>query len=497
MKTSKTLLIIILIISVMATACRSTSKNIESEEMDISKEGATKLGEVGANEVEEVEPIKATEGEPIIKSREKIEDSFLGNLSSPYVTAQAIGIYIRENIGYVSEDEADKMFQWLLIYQNQTKEDFMYVIEGEKYLKAFYNDMEGDFEKSKLDNIQDNFIKEDYTELIDSFLILEDQRDYLHIAINWNDLIEYSSYLSDDFRKIIEINKKVNYYEYDRYEFDVEGLSKDIMIIEEILKNKNSTFIQMEGNELYRSLLGKLLVGSQGRYINHYEEKNSKEYKSLMELKSKYPESRLEKIIQDIDLIEVGNIMDIVDIIDKNLQFGLKSDNHMGKKIVENDNGEYEIIEVSMPSDIEKQNRINNLIRLDTEIFIESLVEDKSFNFEMESYLQNNRYIFYSGSIVLTDSSDDYEYIVMYRTLDYLEERYVTLEDYLDVDFNFIRDFVEELTGVKIESLPEFSILDTGIDLHLNESTDIGESIFIKNIDLFEYFTLEEIMGNR
>lgn len=484
MKISKVSLVIILIISIMATACTSTPKNTDSEEFK-------------ATQSKEVEPIKATEDETIRKTREKIVDPFLEKLPFSYVTAKDIGIYIRENIANASSDEADKMFEWLLIYQNETKDSFMYAIEGEDQAMAFNNDMGGTFDKSKLDNIQNGFIKEVYTNLIYSFLIPENYIDYFYIDINWKDLAEYSSYLSDDFRKIIEIKKKIYNSEYDSYQLDIDGFSKDIITVEEILKNKNSTFIQMKADELYRSLLSHLLVGPEASYIYHYEEKNSKEYKSLMELKSKYPESRLEKIIQDIDLIEVGNIMDIVEIIDKNLHFGLKSNNYIGKKIVENDNGEYEIIEVSMPSDIEKQNRINNLIRLDTEIFIESLVEDKSFNFEMKSYLQNNRYIFYTGSIGLTDSNDDYEYIVMYRALDYLEERYVTLEDYLDVDFNFIRDFVEELTGVKIESLPEFSISDTGIGLHLNESTDIGESIFIKNIDLFEYFTLEEIMGNR
>lgn len=484
MKISKVSLVIILIISIMATACTSTPKNTDSEEFK-------------ATQSKEVEPIKATEDETIRKTREKIVDPFLEKLPFSYVTAKDIGIYIRENIANASSDEADKMFEWLLIYQNETKDSFMYAIEGEDQAMAFNNDMGGTFDKSKLDNIQNGFIKEVYTNLIYSFLIPENYIDYFYIDINWKDLAEYSSYLSDDFRKIIEIKKKIYNSEYDSYQLDIDGFSKDIITVEEILKNKNSTFIQMKADELYRSLLSHLLVGPEASYIYHYEEKNSKEYKSLMELKSKYPKSILKEIIQDIDLIGVKEIEDIIDTINKNIPFGLNFDNYIEKNLIKKKNGRYEVIQVKMPSNIEKQNRINNIIRLDTEAFIQNLGDDKSLESEMESYFQNDRYILYSGFIKVVDSNENYEYLNIYRALDYVDERYVTLEDYLDVDFIFIQDLVEELTQVKIESLPEFIVLDTGIDLYLNESTDIGKSIFLNNIDLLEYFTFEELMGNK
>ncbi|NMA49550.1 MAG: hypothetical protein GX947_07255, partial [Tissierellia bacterium] len=246
MKTSKALLIIMLIMLIIATACTSPPKNIGSEESDILKEELTKLTEVEATQVKEVEPIKATEGESIRKTKEKIVDPFLEKLPSSYVTAEDIGIYIRGNIANVSKDEADKMFEWLLIYQDRTKDSFMYAIEGEEHTMAFNNDMGGVFDKSKLDNIQNGFIREVYTNLINSFLTVENYIDFFYMDINWKDLAEYSSYLSEDFRKIIEINKKIHNSEYNRYNLDVAGISKDIIVVEEVLKNKNSIFIQMK-----------------------------------------------------------------------------------------------------------------------------------------------------------------------------------------------------------------------------------------------------------
>lgn len=488
MKRSKALLFIILIISIIAVACTNSSKNTGSEDAEILEEETIKILEPVEDTVEEAE-------KPARKTKEKIMDPFLEKLPS-YSRAENIGLYIRNNIANASKDEADKMFEWLLIYQNQAKDNLMYTKDLEEFKSVFNNDMKGTFDKSKVDSIQDRFMRETYTDIVNSFLIIDNYLDIYYADINWNDLVVYSSYLSDDFRKIIEIKKKVNNCEYDMYDFDIDGLSKDIILVEEVLKNKNSTFIHMMASDLYISLTSHLLVGQEDSYILYYKDKNSKEYKALMELKSKYPESKIKEIISDIDLIEVEDIQDVIDIIDRYMQFGLFSDNYIGIRIIEKNKGEYELIEVKMPSNIELQNRINDIIKLDTEKLIGNIGDNKSFELEMESYYQNERYIFYSGLIRVKDSNEKEEYLNIYRALDYVEGRYITIEDYLDVDFLFIQDYVEGITGVRIENLPEFVVYDTGIDLQLNETTDKGNSIFLKNTDLVEYFTLDELRGN-
>lgn len=485
MKLSKIMISLILIILMLASGCKEKSENIVGKDNQNPKKETIELVAEDLLESDQVKPTNI---------REKNLDPFFKKFPSE-LTADQIGIYIRENIANASEDEADEMIEWLLIYQNKIKEEFIYKMETNEYINAFKDDMGGNFEKSKVENIQDELIRDDYICLINSFLTIEEYYEYYVIESNWNDLIQYSSYLSDDFRKIVELNKKISNYEYDRYQLDVAGISKDIIIVEEILKNSNSTFIKWKAEDLYRYLVFDLLLGPENTYIYHYQEKNSKEYLSLMEIRREYPGSLLAQIIDEIDQIEVEDIMEVFDVIDKKIQFGINSDNYFEKTNIENQNGEYELIEIRIPSDIEKEKRINEIIKLSTEEYIKSVIGDRDFSLEIEAYSGNNRYIFYSGSANTTDSKGEFEYLSFYRALDYLEEKHITIDEYLDVDFKFIQDFVEDLSGLRIEAMPEFSVDNTGINLYLKEAVDMEEKIFLKDFQLLEYFTLEELIG--
>ncbi len=493
MKISKGLFLLAIIISIISAGC--TNKTTNPIENDISKEIPVEKTKKENIEIPE-EPFEVAE-EPVRKLRPIIVDPFLEKFP-PGFTATDLGLYIRDNIANASEEEADKMIEFLLIYQEDMISNFDSKIWEDEYQEVFM-DMDGiSLDNTHINNIENEVVKNDFIDLINAFLILEDYFNYPVTLTNWDELFQYSSYLSDDFKKIIELHKKVNNYEYDRsLSLDVAGLSKDIIIIEEILKRSESAFIRREGNDLYGSLTGYLLQGPENSYLDHYTDKNTKVYKSLMSLKTKYPDSILKEIIKEIDSIEVEDIDQIVEIIWRKFEFGINSDSYIEITNTSNEKGEYELLETRMPSNIEKQNQINHIIRTDTEEFIQATSKGKPFNLSIEPGFQNSRYISYSGYLAVGNSDEDKQGFDLYRTLDYIEGKYVTLEDYFDADFTFIQEYVESVSGEKIETLPEFELTETGIILYVDLGGDSWmNNIFLKHKDLLQYFTLEELLDN-
>lgn len=488
MKFVKKLFLMILIVSIIASGCNKTPEKIISVDNDISKEGPI---EVGENEI--IEVIE----EPILRIRSKIVDPFLEKFP-PDFTGADLGIYIRENIAKASIDEADKMIEWLLIYQEKVQNDFNDNAWEDEYMNVLNNHMKGSLDKSKIESIENERVKNDYINLVNSFLTIDNYYEHPVVDTDWLALMEYSQYISNDLKQIIELNKKFYFYEYDREKVDVDGLSKDIIILEKITRNNKSTFINWQANYLCRSLIYDLLLGPENAYLFHYDGKGSKEYNSIMALTQEYPESKLKEIIEDLDLIDEENIWAAIDIINEKFQFGLNSDNYIKVNIIENQNGQYELLEICMPSNIEKQDEINNIIKLDTEQYIESLAKDKTFILfdDMGAIkFQNDRYISYGGTLKTIDSNGNEDYYYLHRTLDYIKGKYITLEDYFDADWIFIQEYIERLNEVKIESLPEFQLSHWGIEFYFNEGTEMSLCLFIRRIDLLEYFTLEEVLN--
>ena len=495
-KKMKNLFILMLIISIMATACTNTLENTGSEETDISKEEAIKVSQVADTEDVEDETEEKTQ-ESLRKTRPEIVDPFLANFP-PDFTGGDLGIYIRDNIANASKAEADKMIEWLIIYQEKVQSDFNANIWEDEYMNVLNNHMEGSLDKSKLASIENESVRNDYIELVNSFLTIENYYEHPVVETDWLALMEYSQYVSDDLRQIIDLNKKFYYYEYDREEVDVDGLAEDIIILEEIAKNNKSTFIKWQANYLCRSLIYDLLLGPENVYLFHYDGKDSKEYHSIMALTDKYPDSKLKEIIEGLDRINQDDIWGAIDIIKEKFDFGLACDNYIKVNEIESQNGQYELVQIYMPSKIEKQDEINNIISLDTEEFIESLAGDKTFNLYIHGgtvSFQNDRYISYGGTLETIDSNGNEDSYFLRRTLDYIKGKYITLEEYFDSDFIFIQEYIERLRGVKIESLPEFQLTNWGIEFYINQGAHMAEWSFISIIELLDYFTLDEVLN--
>lgn len=464
-------LIIILLVSTTIIGCTKNKTNLEDE--NTSQDTL----------VDEERP----EGEKVMRS--------FFELIKAENKASDLGVFIKKNIEQVDKSDGDEMIQWLLIYQTEIINDLNYKITDPEYLNALNENMNGILDEAEIHSIEDEKVRRDYQELIDGLMTIRRYEETPVVETDWKALNKLSSYVSDDLATIIELYQKNQYYEYNRDELDEEDIVNDILKVEDILKNHKSEFIYSLANELYELQIASLLIGPEGNYLGFFVYKDSKEYKSLIRLKDDYLDSYYGNMIAELDKETYENPMDVYDKIDKYLNFGIQSKNYLDFSEFKEDNVDYNIFEIKIPEDEEKQNRINNMIKTDIkEYFEERIEEGLDYTISVYSNYQDNKYISYHGYVYFNYESDNPKEINLYKVLDYEKERFVGLEEYLETDLDSLKIYLKDIKGIDINSIPDFQINNNGIDLLLDGVQGMNGYIKLSKKDLIEYLTLDKLI---
>lgn len=475
MKNSKKFLAIILVTSVFALGCTDTnnnpSKDIVKEEIDTETETNT--------------------------DETKIMGDFM-KLIKPETNAGDIGKYIRDNINQVSKPNSEKMLEYLMIYQTEIIEDFNEKLGRTDYIEALNKDMGGELESSRIKNISDEQIKQDYQNLIDGFLTIRRYEENPVVETDWKALRKYEPYVNEELKQLFKMHKKIQLDEYlvEESEYnsitDRFAVSEDMVKVEDILKANKSDFIEWQANKLYDLQLSTLLVGPEGEYLELWMTKDSKDYKDIIKIKNKYNNTKLGKIISELDNIGIDERVQIIDKIDHMFQFGVKSDNYLEDVEYTEDGNKYEILKVRLKDNKEKEDKVNKIIKDDLDKYIDSLKIEDDFTLKVYSDFANEKYISYSGFVNYTDDSIENEILNLYRNLDYINEDYISLEEYFGVSFDLIKDDLENITKTTFETMPEFQLSEDGITLHAIAEGE-EQYLNLNYKDLIPYFTLEEL----
>lgn len=106
------------------------------------------------------------------------------------------------------------------------------------------------------------------------------------------------------------------------------------------------------------------------------------------------------------------------------------------------------------------------MVKNDVDDYVNSLDTDQAFTLNAFTNFENEKLISYNGFLSYKDPKKDNEDLNFYRTIDLEKEKFITLEDYFDTDFDLIRVDLEKITGIKLETMPDFQIFDGGITLY-------------------------------
>ncbi len=465
------MLIIIIILILLLPACDKAEKDL------VKVEAAEESKEVLASHLDVDIPIDSR-----LSAEEEISSQMKGFLKilTPETTTAELKSNMEANIQYVSKKEAEKMLEFLLIYQTETIDDFIIT-------EAFFDQVYDGMDESSLESILDEKVRADYKMLLDSSLRAQLSENHIYIATDWKSLKIFSPYLPQVYDEIFNLYIEIENYEYDEEEVAVAALGQDIIKTESIIRGHHSGFLKKISNELCEAQLYNLLLGPEGSHVYLWEDKNNKEYDELMKLSEQYPESTLAQIIDEIDQTPSEEISDASNIIRQYLAFGLESKNHIETVSYSEGQGDYELIQVKIPGDGQKENKINNIIKIDINRLIEEEDIKEYFYISTDLKYADEKYISYEVQVSYSDRQGNEDYKYFYRTLDYLQEEYITLEEYLGVSFDSIKDRLEEIVGEEIDSSPEVLLFAKDISLfsgNQEAGTRYIGSLHLKDITL-------------
>ena len=417
-------------------------------------------------------------------------------LIKPESTASELGLYIKDNIKDVSKTDADKMIEWLLIYQTEATEDFNNKIMVDDYLNILNEDLGGTLDPEKIKTIKDESKRAEYKSLVDGLMTIVRQEETPVVQTDWKQLEYYSSNTTDDLNELIKLYSKVQNYDYNREEFDAVAIGNDIVKTENILQQSNSTLIKWKGTDLYEDQLYMLLAGAEGEYIDSFKEKNDEIYEGIVKVAETHPDTKLAELIKDIDLLDVKDSMQVTDRINQTTQFGIDSNNYIETVKKDKASKEFNILNVHFEDDVKKQDQINTIIETDIDNLIKKEGVEKGYNLNAFPSFQNKRYISYNGFLDY-QVGEDVKSTSFYRTLDYIEEKFVSLDEYLGVQQESLKGKLEKLTDKQFQTLPDYYITAYGVTLIWLDSEGREDYANLNYKDLMEFFTLEEFLEGK
>ena len=473
----KLIVIIFIMLIITITACNDTKNEV------VETDSLVKAAEKVSDKESIIDSDTESTTNDLSDSNEDFSPEMVGFLKNlrPDSTTADLKSYMEENIKYVSQEEAEKMLEYLLIYQTETIADFRIV---EEFFDQVYDEMD----ESILETISNENLKAGYKELLDSALMIKFSEYHAYVTTDWKSLQKFSPYLPEDYKTLFDlyskIDSKAENQAYDPERVDITNPGEDIIKTETMVKNNTSSFFKKIANDLYEVQIYNLLLGPEASHVYFWSEKDGREYSDLIDMSSSYPKSKFAEIINEIDKRDIEDSEDITEIIEKYLTFGLESNKYLETLNYSEGRGEYNLVQIKIPEDEEKEKNINNIIKKTIDNYIEENI-DGDFYLMMDLKHADDRYISYGVYLDYQDSQGNENSTSFYKTLDYEDEKYITLEEYFGLSFDSMKAELERILGDEIDFSPEFVLFPD--EIHLIAYNQKGENGFLNLKDLVPF----------
>ncbi len=484
MKKLSKIFLMVLFILIFAIGC----KNVDVEGPNTNEEVNGGSSETGKEDQEEES--KEEENEVEEEGENPLMDAFL-DLIKPWMTASDLGLYIRDNIGEVNEEDGEEMLKWLLVYQTEMIHEYYKVIFESEYIDAL-DQMEWVLDEDHLGRLENKEMEDFFKALIDGYLTIIRYGDTPAVETDWRALNSLPGNFSEDLGQLLGLYQKIQRYEYERFNFDAENLFADMLKTEAILVKNQSGFLSSLANEIYEKITRAFLVGPEGSYISMFYEKKGKEYDMIIKEKNKYPDSLSGKMITDLSSRNYDQDWDVFEALEEYLQFGITSDLFLKDEKYNKGTNKYTSFKFVVRNDKDKENRLNKIVDKDLDDLISSLDQADNLNVLLFHDYYASRYISYSGNIYYNDTSLDYN--DFNRTFDYINEKYISLDEYLATDFNNLKAYLKSLKGIDIDHVPDFSLNNSGIQLIIDGLSGMDKFLFLSKKDLVPFLNLDDLI---
>ncbi len=469
----KVMYIIILMTLMLSTACKTIPASNETGE---SAEG-------------EVSPEKEIE----IEMEESVMDRF-GELIVKGANAGDLGFFVRDNIADVSETEAEKMIELLVIEQQGMIERVNGLIYKPEYMDALNGAMEGVLNPALIPSISDEGVRADYQNLSDGFLTIVRYEETPSVETDWEALNGLREYFSDDFAEMTRLYDKIQNYRYDRREPNFKAIYEDALRTEELIFANQESFLTWQLDKLYRRQTGNLFIGAEGSYVGSFVSKNGEPYDSLIEASEEHPEAELSALVRALNDSDTEDFNTVVDMVNTFDAFGLKSlvkavqgRNDVGNEIEG-------LIYVSIEGNPSIEKKINDTIN-ETALDIKDLLGiENDISYRSTIMFGNGKYLSMIISASGTSETGDFEYEDRHIVIDMKTGEPISITDLFGIPWEDLSVELEVLTGKNIEAIPDFYLFRMGLAINIaRENGEYYDYAVITFDDLIKYIPMETL----
>lgn len=420
--------------------------------------------------------------------RKETGDSPIAYLLIPETTAADIGMYIRDNIAQATPDEAEEMLFWLMVYQTQTKISLDSQLYEEAYIRALNETMEGVLDPDKVKLIKDPVVKKDFQSLVDGFMTIVRYEETPVIETDWYALSAYTEAYSDTVATLI--NKWTERRDFTASE-DYYQTAQNALMIEKLMGNDNSEFMNSQLERLYRGFINDVMVGPEGSYLGTFVGKNDARYEALMSFAMDHQASSFGAFIINLDKKTWTDYLGPNEELIRFLSFG--SNNIVWEEeTINNESREAIIYSLAYQAKPEVAQKINR--HMASVIADMALAADDYYSVRTYPYYNGNRYL--SAAISLSyGQGAQTTYMERYLSYNMLTGEPVTISDYMGLSDEETIETINELTGTNFKELPQFSFTGDGLFVIPAPSDDLGAAYATISLkDLVPYVSREDLL---
>ena len=469
-------------VSLIFSGCSTSKKDTIENTIDVNEPLITESTSKKELKSESDEDGEAVVSEPIFIQK-------FSALMNSHPDAKTIVAFMNSCLDKSAPDEADLALSRLIMAQEAISDDWTdMMIDGRL---VGFQEMGYEWDRTQIDNITDPEMRTSYNELIQSYCRIKTYEEYPSVESDWKELQVFNSHLSGDVKLMLELNAKVQNYEYGINSVQFADIAKDILELETPLKQRQYDYMSFQMNKTYNRLIGEFFYGIEGMNMEYWNNSSSPLIQTVSDVVKNNPNTEFGKLcFKFLDISKQHASSDsyfniVGDVLSNYNTFGLQSSLSLETKYKSFDNLKQSIELLKCPYNTNIEKRVNDAIL--EEVY--TLRRELNWNKDSSPIINENSYStftnekYYSTTLYSSTSMPDNNYISAQKhlTFDLKTGNLLSLSDLIDQPYDVYAPIL--LDKVKDRYMQDHTFFNDLESLPTEQTFELDEDGLILNFD--------------
>lgn len=401
-------------------------------------------------------------------------------------SAIEIAAFMNDELHDSAKDEADIAISRLILAQESLANNWNNMMFDGR-IKGF-QEMEYQWHPENIEKIQNSSIKEAYQNLVDSRCRVVTYEETPVVETDWASMQDYKDNLSVAAMLMIDINCKMQNYDYGASPHNFSEMIQDLLKLEKALKYRQSDYMAHLMNKTYNQLIGEIFYSVEGMNMEYWNAPDGPLHAALRDVITSQPHSNIAQLGNQFLRSEISlrgsddYFNTLTALVSGHNPFGLQSAMRFNQVIEINDNVKTTIDYLYCPQKSAVEERINESIDLGLKDVKEKLNwgpnHKEVLNIYSYSTFTSTKYFSTTLFASYTDHNGAFKYTDHHMMFDLKTGKQLRLEDFIEKTSSYNETFLLQLIKERytkdhtyfndLDSLPsplEYQIDDYGLSI--------------------------------